>query len=475
MSYQATIGLEIHVQLKTRTKLFCGCPIDQASEPNTNVCEVCLGHPGTLPRLNRAAVQHALRAALALDMNIAEAVRFDRKHYVYPDLSKNFQTSQFYTTLGRGGLLEYEIQGMPAKARLTEGHLEEDAAKLEHTPHDSRVDFNRCGTPLFEIVTEPEFHSGEEAEAALRHLQLLMRTIGASEANQELGQLRCDVNVSVARRGADHGTRVELKNLNSSRFVRLAIEHETERQKQILEAGGEVRRETRSWNDDRGVTQSMRSKEEAHDYRYLAEPDIGVVNLDDDHLQLLRAELPELPVRRLVRLAHEYGITPQVSRELVADQDAVAFFEQCAGACGNAKLAADWMLNQVRELHNREGASFHAPPVPPARLGELLRLIKEERISNRNAKRLLQMLPGSEQSPEDLLGSKGLEQISDRQTIARWVQDVLQDNEGAVTEFQGGKVKAFQFLMGQVFKASQGKANPRIVKEEIQSALQARS
>jgi len=471
MSWRATIGLEIHVQLDTASKLFCSCPTAEADRPNRHTCAVCLGHPGVLPRLNGKAMQQAVTAVMALGMQRAEEMRFDRKHYVYPDLAKSWQTSQFYATLGRGGTVAFDVRGRMVTVRLREAHLEEDAAKLQHGGDESMVDFNRAGTPLLEVVTEPDLHIGEEAEALLRHMQLLMRTVGASQAQPELGQMRCDVNISVSRRRDELGTRVEIKNLNSPRFVRLAIEHEIERQTGILEAGGQIKQETRTWNENRGVTAGMRSKEMVHDYRYLAEPDLAVVELSGPTFEALRDGLPELPEARRRRFVDEYGLSRTTARELVADPATADFFETCARACGDGPLAADWVLNQMRELHRVRNGDFGTPLVPAERLAELLQLLKAETVSASNAKALLAQLPDEVGDVGELVRRKGLGQISDRATIESWVAEAVGANERAVQSFRDGKAQAFQFLVGQVLRLSRGAANPRMVRAEMQAAL----
>lgn len=474
MRYQATIGLEIHIQLKTASKLFCSCPTGVVEDPNSQVCEVCLGYPGVLPRLNRAVVEQGVRVVQALGMEVARELRFDRKHYVYPDLAKSFQTSQFYVTLARRGEVELEVRQQPVTVRLREAHLEEDAAKLDHTPYDSKVDFNRAGTPLLEVVTEPDLHFGEEAEALLKHMQLLVQTIRASDAHPELGQLRCDVNISVAREGGHLGTRVEIKNLNSPRFVRLAIEAEYERHVRLLEAGERVVRETRGWNENRGVTASMRSKEQAHDYRYLGEPDIPVVILSDHELERIAGSVAELPDARVSRFVRDFGVKKSVACELVSDPAAADYFEGCVRALGDGELAAAWTLNQVREIEKQHDSPFDPPRVAPESLARLLRLLIDERISTASAKRVLGMMMTSSEDPFELVTSNGLEQVSDEETIRVWVGNVIGGNPEAVESFRDGKAQSFQFLVGKVMRESRGRANPRIVREQMQIALSLR-
>jgi len=473
MRYVATIGLEIHTQLKTRSKLFCPCSTAVVDEPNVHVCPICLGYPGILPRLNRSAVEQGVRTVKALGMRIADTLRFDRKHYIYADLAKSFQTSQFASTLGRGGTIDLEVRGKAVSIRLREAHLEEDAAKLDHTPYESKVDFNRAGTPLLEVVTEPDLHIGEEAEALLRHLALLLRTIGASDASAELGQLRCDVNISVAGEERALGTRVEIKNLNSPRFVRLAIEAEFERQVKLLESGRPVLHETRSWNENRGVTESMRSKEMAHDYRYLSEPDLPAVTLTAEDIERITADMPDLPEERAKRFARDFGVSLPIGRELVSEPAIADYFEETVGLLGSGDLAASWILNQVREIENRQERPYSPPLISPVRLAELLRLVRDDRLSYRNAKRILDQVAASDESPTDVLESLGLEQISDRSLIRAWVTEVVADHQNVVEALGRGKTQSFQFLVGQVIRR-QRNANPRLVREELQAALDVR-
>jgi len=471
VKYVATVGLGIHVQLKTASKLFCACPTQVADQPNAHVCPVCLGYPGVLPRLNRLAVEQGVRVVQALGMEVAGELRLDRKHYVYPDLAKSFQTTQVCAPLGRGGEVEVEVRGKRVSCRLREAHLEEDAATLDHTAYESKLDFNRAGAPLLEIVTEPDLHIGEEAEALLRHLQLLLRTIGASEANPELGQLRCDVSISVAREGGPPGTRVEIKNLSSPRLVRLAIDAELEHQVGLLDQGKRVQQETRGWNENRGLTEGMRSKETAPDYRYLSEPDLPVVMLKRADLDRIAQSVAELPDARAARFGREFGLTRIVARELVSEPAAADYFESCARLVGDGGLAASWTLNQVREIEKRHDHPFSPPVVPSERLAELLGLVREERVSTGNARKLLEMLAAKPEDPRTLLERHGLEQVSDAAAIRAWVQTTIAEQPEVVADLRRGENQSFQLLVGQVIRSSQGRANPRIVSEEIQAAL----
>lgn len=471
MGYQTTIGLEIHIRLKTDTKLFCSCPIADATTPNTHVCEICLGHPGTLPRINRHAIEQAARTTAALGMQLERQIRFDRKHYFYPDLSKNYQTSQFYAPLGTGGSLEYMLRGKKIHVRFREAHIEEDAASLEHGPYESMVKYDRGGAPLLEVVTEPDLHTGDEARELLRQLRLICRTISTAEGRFEEGELRCDVNVSVAPRGASLGTRVEIKNLNSPRFVAMAIEREAERQIEIIESGGDIVQETRLWNPSRGVTESMRTKEEAHDYRYMTDPDLGVLVLTDQDYDIIVAEMPELPLQRLTRLQRDYNLSHAAASELVATEGMADYFEECAISAPNARMVVDWMMNSMRELFKRTGGSFSDPGVPPHVLAEILSYVDSETISTGSGKKILSLIHNSDHSIPELISQHGLTQVSDRDTIKEWIASVLDTEYKAVQSLAEGNSASLGYLVGKVIQLSQGQVNPRIVRDLLQNQL----
>jgi len=404
-------------------------------------------------------------------MHVERQIRFDRKHYFYPDLAKNYQTSQFYAPLGTGGALEYTVRGKKVRVRFREAHMEEDAASLEHGPYESMVKYDRGGAPLLEIVTEPDLHTGEEARELLRQLRLLCRTIGTAEGRFEEGELRCDVNVSVAPRGEGLGTRVEIKNLNSPRFVAMAIEREAERQIEQIENGEEIIQETRLWNQNRGITESMRTKEEAHDYRYMTDPDLGALVLTDQDLEMIKKDMPELPLTRVARLQREYGLTHAVAAELIAEEGMADYFEECAKTAPDAGMVTDWMMNPIRELLKRTGSSFEVPPLPPHRLTELLSHVDSEVISAASGKKILPLLVNSEQKVSELIEQHDLAQVSDRDLVREWIDSVLETEHEAVRSLAEGKAASFGYLVGKVLHLSRGRANPRLVRDLLQDRL----
>ena len=470
--YEAVIGLECHVQLATRSKMFCGCPTDYAgAPPNTHVCPICLGMPGVLPVINRTAVEYTLLTGLALNAEIPEATKFDRKNYPYPDLVKGYQISQYDLPLVKGGWVEITAEGQTRKVHLERVHLEEDTGKLTHVSGGSMVDFNRSGVPLMEMVTKPDIRTPAEARAYLQKLRAILRTLAVSDADMEKGQLRCDVNVSLRPIGESRlGTKVEVKNLNSFRSVQRALEFEIVRQAAALDAGETIPQETRGWQEDRGVTVTQRSKEEAHDYRYFPEPDLPPLFVDEAWLAQLRSRLPELPDARRARYIEAFGLPAYDADALSIDQWAANLFEETVTAGADPKKAANWIQNDLARL--RTDADSH-DLVDPRHLAELIRLIDDGVIGNSAAKQLLPTLveSGWNKSPRALVDELGLAQVSDSSELEATVREVLAANPAAVADYRSGKLTVINFLKGQVMKATRGKANQGVVEDLLKQLL----
>ena len=469
--YEAVIGLECHVQLATRSKMFCGCPSDYAgAEPNTHVCPICLGMPGVLPVMNKTAVEYTLMTGLALNAEIPKATKFDRKNYPYPDLVKGYQISQYDLPLVKGGFVEITVDGETRKIHLERVHLEEDTGKLTHVSGGSLVDFNRSGVPLMEMVTKPDLSTPTEARAYLRKLRAILRTLGVSDADMEKGQLRCDVNVSLRPLGeAKLGTKVEVKNLNSFRSVQRALEYEIERQAAALDAGEVIPQETRGWLEDRAVTVSQRSKEEAHDYRYFPEPDLPPVFVEEAWLSELRSRLPELPDARRKRYMASFGLGAADADALSTEQWAARLFEDTVAAGADAKKAANWIQNDVGRLHGEQATDGHA--FDARHLAELIRLVDAGVIGISAARQVLPTVYQTGRSPRAVVDELGLAQVSDTSALEASVREVLAGNPNAVADYQAGKATAINFLKGQVMKATRGKANPAVVEDLLKTLL----
>ncbi len=477
MKYEIVIGLEVHVQLKTRTKIFCSCSTEFGRPANENTCPVCLGMPGVLPVLNRQAVEFAAKACLATGCKIAPHNQFARKNYFYPDLPKGYQISQFDLPLGLDGHVNITVDGKSKRIRLTRIHMEEDAGKLIHgenlgNPGKSYVDFNRTGVPLVEIVSEPDLRTPEEAREYLSQLKAILEYSEISDCNMEEGSLRCDANVSLRPVGQEaFGTRTELKNLNSFRFVQKAIEYEVERQSKILDQGDAVVQETRLYDADKGVTFSMRSKEEAHDYRYFPEPDLVHVALDDAWVESIRKTLPELPEQKRRRFVSEYGIPEYDAGVLTASQPLADYFERCIALLNQPKLISNWIMGELlRELKN-DGRGIEHSPVSPEGLTGLLQLIDKGTISAKIAKTVFEEMVQTGKPAATIVEEKGLTQVTDDSAITQWIDDVLAANPEQLEGYRNGKEKLFGYFVGQVMKASKGQANPALVNELLKEKL----
>jgi aspartyl-tRNA(Asn)/glutamyl-tRNA(Gln) amidotransferase subunit B len=472
--YETVIGLEVHVELHTKTKIFCGCPVSFGAPPNTNTCPICLGHPGVLPVLNRQAVEYAIKAAMALNCEIADVSKFDRKNYFYPDLPKAYQISQYDQPIGRNGWIDIEVNGRTKRIGITRLHLEEDAGKLTHVDGGSAslVDFNRVGTPLLEIVSEPDLRSPEEAKAYLEKLRAIMLYCEVSDVKMEEGSLRCDANISLRPFGqAEFGTRTELKNLNSFRGVQRALEYEAWRQADVLDSGGEVVQETRRWDEVKERTFSMRSKEESHDYRYFPDPDLVRVEIDQAWKDRIRATIPELPDARKKRYIEQYGLPSYDAEVITASKKLADFFEESLKYTKDAKAAANWIMGDLLGYLNANGLEIDQVKITGQGLGEMIGLIEQGTISGKIAKTVFKDMIETGKRPQAIVEEKGLVQISDEGAIKEIVLKVIAENPQSVADYKAGKEKAIGFLVGQVMKASRGKANPGLVNKLLVEAL----
>lgn len=477
--YITVIGLEVHAELKTKTKAFCACSTAFGGTPNTHVCPVCMGMPGALPVLNKQVVEFAIRAALALNCKINKFNKFDRKNYFYPDLAKGYQISQFDQPICEHGYIDISVEGTPKRIGITRIHMEEDAGKLVHsgatisTSDSSAVDYNRAGVPLIEIVSEPDMRSAEEARAYMENLKAILEYTDVCDCKMQEGSLRCDANISIMPVGAkEFGTRAEIKNLNSFRALVRAIEYEVARQKEILEDGGHVVQETRTWDDANGVTLSMRSKEEAHDYRYFPEPDLVPVQLDDAWIERVQSELPELPAARQARLMSEYGLPEYDASQIVSVKAMAEYFDEAVKTAKDAKGVSNWLLGDVSAYLNSEGVSIADFKISPANLAELVNLIKEGVLSSKLAKKVFAEMLKENEAPKALVKKLGLEQVSDEGAIAAMVDEVIAANPQSVADYKAGKERAIGFLVGQIMKKSKGKANPGMVQKLLKEKMQ---
>ena len=475
--YEPVIGLEVHAQLLTSSKIFCGCSTRFGDPPNSNVCPVCLGLPGTLPVLNQRAVEMGMRAALALNCTVHEHSRFARKNYFYPDLPKGYQISQYELPLATGGWVEIEHDGKTKRIGITRLHLEEDAGKSLHDgfPHSDEktyVDFNRCGTPLSEIVSEPDMRSPDEAYAYLTTLRQILLYTGVSDCNMEEGSLRCDANVSVRLRGSkEFGTKVEVKNLNSFRYLARALEFEIERHIGILESGGRIPQETRLWNQHAGHTDSMRSKEKAHDYRYFPEPDLLPVHVGDAWRENVRSSLPELPGARRARFVSAFGVTPYDAEVLTDTQALAGYFESVVKAGAPGKAAANWMQTELLRRLNDSGKQISASPLSPAALAGLVTMVESGKITAAVGKKVFATMFETGRPAQEIIAAEGLgSQVGD-DAIEQAAREVIAKNPENVAKFKSGNEGVFKFFVGQVMKATRGQANPQAVNDIIRRLL----
>jgi aspartyl-tRNA(Asn)/glutamyl-tRNA(Gln) amidotransferase subunit B len=467
--YETVIGLEVHVQLGTRTKIFCGCATGFGAPPNTNVCPVCLGLPGALPVLNREAVELAMKAGMALNCAIRPFSRFARKNYFYPDSPKGYQISMYDEPLAEHGFVDIDVEGGRKRAGITRIHMEDDAGKSQHegfkdSDRYTYVDLNRCGAPLIEIVSEPDMRSADEAFAYVSELKQTLQFVEVSTCDMEKGHLRCDANVSVRLKGAEKlGTRAEVKNLNSFRFLKQAIEYEVARQVAIVEGGGVIRQETRLFDSETGVTASMRSKEDAQDYRYFPEPDLAPLRVSEKWLCDVRATMPELPAAKRARFVEVYGLREYDAEVLTSTRAMAEYYETVAAVSGDPKMAANWVIGEGKEI--AESA------LPARHLGELVRMIVKGELSGKLAKEVLAKMIESGDAPAAIVEREGLKQISDSGALEKIVDEVLAANPKQVEQFKGGKTTVIGFLVGQAMKASRGQANPAAVNEMIKTKL----
>ncbi|RAR39412.1 Asp-tRNA(Asn)/Glu-tRNA(Gln) amidotransferase subunit GatB [Paenibacillus sp. MDMC362] len=472
--YETVIGLEVHVELHTNSKIFCGCSTAFGAPPNTHTCPICLGHPGVLPVLNRQAVEYAMKAAMALNCTIGDVSKFDRKNYFYPDSPKAYQISQYDQPIGENGWIDIEVDGKTKRIGITRLHLEEDAGKLTHVDggYASLVDFNRVGTPLVEIVSEPEISTPEEAKAYLEKMRAIMQYCDVSDVKMEEGSLRCDANISLRPWGQKElGTKAELKNMNSFRGVQRGLEYEQYRQTEILDEGGVIVQETRRWDEAQAKTFSMRGKEQAHDYRYFPDPDLVSVRISEEWKEAVRATIPELPDARKARYASEYGLPDYDAAVITSSKLLADFFEDSLNYTKDAKSVSNWIMGDLLGYLNSNNLELSEVKITGQGLGEMIGLIEKGTISSKIAKTVFKEMLESGKLPAQIVEEKGLVQISDEGAIKSIVEQVVANNPQSVEDYKAGKQKAIGFLVGQVMKESKGKANPALANKLLVEVL----
>lgn len=472
MSYEIVIGLEVHLQLNTKSKVFCGCSTDFGSAPNTQTCPVCLGFPGSLPVLNRQALELGARVAIALNCQIAREIRFDRKNYFYPDLPKDYQISQFDQPLAQHGVLNIITGETEKKIRIRRVHLEEDTGKLFHQKDHSLIDFNRSGIPLLEIVSEPDMNSPEEAYLYLTALKSILEYIDVSDCNMEEGSLRCDANISIRKKGdSELGTKTEIKNMNSFKGVKLALEYESKRQISALEEGKKIIQETRLYNTEKCVTEPMRSKEEAHDYRYFPEPDLVPFDFEESFLREIQKAIPELPEPKKNRFIKDYRLSNYDAAVIVSDRDTADYFEKCSGLYGNPKAVANWLMGDISAYMKENNLLIRDLNLKPEHLSDMLKMIDSGVITGKIAKTLLIDVIKTGSDPRSLVKENGLEQISDNSLLENAISETIAENQKSVNDFKNGKDNAVMFLVGRVMQKTKGRANPNKVNEMLREKL----
>jgi aspartyl-tRNA(Asn)/glutamyl-tRNA(Gln) amidotransferase subunit B len=473
MEYEIVIGMEIHVELGTASKIFCGCATTFGADENTHTCPICLGMPGVLPVLNEKVVEYATKAGLALNCEIANYSKMDRKNYFYPDLPKAYQTSQFDLPICTGGILPVKLKDGEKEIGITRIHIEEDAGKLLHESADgSLVDVNRCGVPLIEIVSEPDMRSAEEARAFGEKIRSILEYVGVSDCKMQEGSMRFDVNLSIRPKGQEEfGTRTEMKNLNSFRALERAVQYESKRQIIEIKKGHKIIQETRKWDDAKGVSISLRSKEESHDYRYFPEPDLVPIVLEDEYIQKMKDSLPELPEAKMQRYSVEYNLSQYDAEVLISSKEMTLFFEKAVEIYNEPKIIANWLMVDISAMLKEHGQKINEVRFTPKQLVDLLKLIKKDVISGTAAKQVLGVMFETGENPEEIVKEKGLAQMSNTDELEGIVREIIENNPKSVEDIRSGKEKAYGFFTGQVMRATKGKANPKLANELIRKIV----